>query len=306
MNRWSGNLKKLANCITTDTGMGDDNFNPMYAQDFITKWYLGLISSIYGKHSVLVLVLTGKQKSGKTEWFRRLFPDKLWRYYAEIKLKGTKDDEILMCQKLLIMDDEFGSEDLNDSSKMKRLTSKHEFTLREPYGHHSVILRRLALLGGTSNEHLVLNDPTGNRRVIPVNVLKIAFDEYNSIDKTDLLIEAYHMYQAGMSPELSGKEVETLNYNTTEFEAVNAEAELIMRVFKIPSGEPFHETMTSMDLVVTIQGATNMHGLKPNKIGLEMGRLGFKKKSIRDGDKTSKKWMVIVRKFVSSESNHSE
>ena len=132
-------ITKLANAIDTETPN---------VEKWIKHWGCGLISSIYGKSSPLVLVLAGGQNSGKTEFFRRLLPFELQEYYAESKLDAGKDDDILMCKKLIIMDDEFGGKSKKENKRFKELTSKHTFSIRAPYGRVSEDLIHL-------NYHLV-------------------------------------------------------------------------------------------------------------------------------------------------------
>ena len=67
---------------------------------------LGIIASMHGTYPLLILVLTGTQRIGKTKFFRNLLPDELMEFYAESKLDEGKDSEILMTKKLTILDDE--------------------------------------------------------------------------------------------------------------------------------------------------------------------------------------------------------
>ena len=222
----TGLIKQLCESISSDTGSNQ------YIEKMITKWLVGIIASIYGDHSPLLLALTGGQGTGKTEFFRRLLPKELQEYYAESKLDAGKDDEILMCQKIMILDDEFGGKSKMESKRLKELTSKAYFTLREPYGRKNVRLRRIAVLCGTSNDESLLNDPTGNRRIIPIRIISMDHEKYNSIDKTALLIECYHLYKSGYNWNLDKSDILELEQNTEEFEQIRPEKELILRFLK--------------------------------------------------------------------------
>ena len=263
---------------TINSGTKGDN----YADVFIMKWMVGIVASVYDRHSPLLLVLTGKQNSGKTEFFRRLMPVELKRYVAESKLDAGKDDDILMTQKILIIDDEMSGKSKQENKRLKELTSKDYFTLREPYGHHNVTLRRIAVLCGTSNDEMILNDPTGNRRIIPVNVDSIDFDLYNSIDKTALLMEAYHLFKAGYKYELNSGDIAFLAKNTVEFEQVRIEEELIKRYFKSENlirreeGEYIEFLQTSE--IKSIIEKNSGQKLSVYKIGQELKILGYDRK----------------------------
>jgi len=204
------------------------------AEIFIKKWLVGLIYLAHGRPSPLFLVLHGPQSSGKTEFFRRLLPKELFDYYSESKLDAGKDDEILMCEKWIVMDDEFGGKSKQESKKIKELTSKDVFSLRRPYARYNEDIKRLAALCGTTNDKKILNDPTGNRRIIPIHVDWVNRDLYNSIDKRELIIEAYHLYEQGFDINLTHEEQRKLNIFGNEFENISVERELFLKYYKSP------------------------------------------------------------------------
>jgi hypothetical protein len=280
-----GNIDKLIKSINTDT--------PNYDM-FIKKWLTSLMASINGKHSPLVLVLVGGQNTGKTEWFRRLLPDKLKAYYAEDKLDQGKDSEILMTKKLIIMDDEMGGKSKAESKTLNRLTSSQTFSIREPYGVVSVDLNRLAMLCGTTNYDGVLSDPTGNRRMLPIRVLSVDFDLYNSINKTDLFYEVYHLYNGNQNIyNLTTEEIKLLDDSTTEFEAPSQEQDMIMKFFRIPQQFEIFEYYTSTEILSTIKMKAQIN-LTTVMIGLRMKSLGFTKVSTKINGVPCYAWRVIT------------
>jgi len=249
----------------------------VYKNEFIKKWIVGIIASIFDSHSPLLLVLTGGQNTGKTEFFRRLLPPSLKNYYAESKLDAEKDSEILMCQKILILDDEFGGKSKFEAKRLKELTSKQEFTLREPYGRKNVTLRRMAVLCGTSNEDEILNDITGNRRIIPIRVNSIDFELYNSVNKEELLLQAYKLWQSDFSFELSNKEIGTLNIQTSEFEQISVEREMIYKFFKLPKNADINEGLSYLQTseIKSIIEKMTLQKLNINRLGQELKKLGY-------------------------------
>ena len=241
---------------------------------FGKKWMVGIISAIHGVHSPLMLILAGeKQGTGKTEAFRRMLPEELRCYYAESKLDAEKDDEILMTQKLIIMDDEMGGKSKKESKRLKELTSKQTFTLREPYGKMNVDLNRLAVLCGTTNDLQILNDPTGNRRLLPMQIHGINQASLNAIDKRKMLIEAYNLYKAGFEWNLSRQDIERLAGKTQKFEEYSTEYELLTKYFYKPVNT-WKEEMTATDVKVYIETRSNQK-LSLRRIGLELKRLGY-------------------------------
>jgi predicted P-loop ATPase len=264
----TGNIDKLINTITTDTQNHDL---------FIKKWLTSLMASINGKHSPLVLVLVGGQNTGKTEWFRRLLPSELKSYYAEDKLDQGKDSDILMTKKLIIMDDEMGGKSKAEAKMLNRLTSSQTFSIREPYGVVSVDLNRLAMLCGTTNIEGLLSDPTGNRRILPVKVLSIDHELYNSIDKKALFMEMYHLYNSGYNHNLSGDDIQILNDSTDEFKAVSQEEDMILKYFEIPINANQSEFFSSTEILSYIKVRSQIT-LSPVMIGLRMKSIGFNRR----------------------------
>lgn len=295
-----GNIDTICKAINSDTGWLEGEFDPDFVKYFFTKWAIGMIASIYGKHSPLLLALTGSQRTGKTEFFRRLLPNQLKRFYAESRLDAGKDDEILMTQKLIIMDDEMSGKSKLENKKLKELTSKQHFTLREPYGRRNVTLQRLATLSGTANDNALLSDPTGNRRIIPINILSIDIPVYNSVDKDELFMEFVRLYDSGQSWELSGQDIERLNASSSPFEQVCPEAELLNIHFGIPDSltDPMIEKMTSTEIKDYLERITEQR-LSLHKLGLELKAHNFHQKPVKMNGKNYRFWFVLKKNEAS-------
>lgn len=273
---YSNEINRLFASVRTDN---DDRF-----KYFGTKWLVGIIASIHGVHSPLMLVLAGrKQNTGKTEWFRRLLPKEWAQYYAESKLDAGKDDELLMTQKLLVVDDEMGGKSKKESKRLKELTSKQTFSLRRPYGHTNEDINRLAVLGGTSNELDLLNDPTGNRRIIPIEVLEIDHAAYNKVDKVALFVELFRLFVQGYDWQFTTDDVKRLNTGTEEFNEYTQEYEMVYQ-FYTPAREGAQDTdeMTATQIKIDLETKTNQK-ISIKKLGEELKRLGFEKKLKRKG-----------------------
>lgn len=256
------------------------------------KWLVGIISSIHGQHSPLMLVLSGDvQGTGKTEFLRRLLPAELKPYYAESKLDAGKDDEILMTQKLLIMDDEMGGKSKKDERRLKELLSRQTFSLREPYGRNNVDLNRLAVLCGTTNDRHILNDPTGNRRILPIHVLSIDHEKYNSLNKIDIFIEAYHLYKSGFNWQLSREEISALGLHGDMFQSYTSEYELINKYYDLPTNGTCDE-LTASEIKVHLE-RMSLQKLSLDKIGKELQRIGFKQVIKKISGKTKRVYEVL-------------
>jgi hypothetical protein len=263
------NIQLLLSSIITDTQ--DADF-------FILRWLLSVVASAYGNKSELVLVFCGeKQGTGKTHWFRYLLPKKIRYLYAESKMDAGKDDEILMCGRLIINDDEYGGKSKREEKRMKELTSKEFINVREPYGRVSVDLKRLAVFCGTSNEMQILSDPTGNRRIMPIHILGIDHELYNQCDKEALWRELFCMFQRGAEYTILKEDIERLNAATEMYKLSTPEDDLISKKLTPGSSTGLGEWMTLTDIQQYLMGDTKFNYLNTQRIGSILTSLGFEK-----------------------------
>ena len=263
------NIQLLLSSIITDTQ--DADF-------FILRWLLSVVASAYGNKSELVLVFCGeKQGTGKTHWFRYLLPKKIRYLYAESKMDAGKDDEILMCGRLIINDDEYGGKSKREEKRMKELTSKEFINVREPYGRVSVDLKRLAVFCGTSNEMQILSDPTGNRRIMPIHILDIDHDLYNQCDKEGLWRELFCMFQRGAEYTILKEDIERLNAATEMYKLSTPEDDLISKKLSPGSASGYGEWMTLTEIQQYLMVDTKFNYLNTQRIGSILTALGFEK-----------------------------
>jgi len=250
------------------------------------------MASIHGTYSLMILVLTGKQMIEKTNFFRNLLPDDLRNYYAESKLDAGKDDEVLMTQKLIIVDDEFGGKSKQEAKKLKDLSSKQYFSIRRPYGRFPEDIRRIAVLGGTSNDKEVLNDPTGNRRIIPLHINNIDKKKFENIDKTDLFMELYHEWKRiGDGWMLTKTEVDFLNRSTEKHEQELVEVQLIQKYCTLD--ETKCQSNTTTDVKVWLENKTNQK-LSLYKLGQSLIKCGYSRNYQKNNGKTQQVWNVLI------------
>jgi len=292
------NAIKIAPIYTVEDGKTIE-VSEQFKHGLVSKWIISLIASMHGTYSLLILVLCGHQGIGKTNFFRWLLPAELRDYYGESKLDRGKDDEILMCRKLILCDDEFSGKSKNEYKLLKQYASTQFFNLRQPYGRKFEDFRRYAVLCGTSNENEVINDPTGNRRIIPMNVLDIDFTEYNNVDKTALLLEAYAIWKAqgDSSWQLNSRDINTLEQYTTANKQVDSMEEAVNMFFTIPTeGEVFAKGenvkfWSTTEVQVHIEANTKLK-VYPNRLGMALQNLGYVQLNRREDGKSKKGYWI--------------
>lgn len=297
----TGNISKIISSIHGTMKNVEGSHSRNYNDYFIEKWLLSVVASAHGTYSLLILVLSGKQISGKTKWLRGLLPDDLKRYYAESKLDEGKDDQINMCTHLIICDDEYGGKSKQEAKKLKDLSSKQTFTIRRPYGRSSEDLNRYAVLCGTSNETDVINDITGNRRVIPINIESVDFDIYNSVDKTNLWIELYHIWKEfGDDWMLTSSDVKILNDHNAEYTESSTEAELIYAHF-MPSDYRSYDKFTSTEIRQYLEQQSGIKNISQRRLGIELKKMGYIGKLYKQSGQVFKAYDISKKQQITEE-----
>jgi len=250
----------------------EDFVNCLQVQDdrqlnFVFRWLLGIPATLHGEVVRIVLVICGKQNTGKSSWFRQLLPEELEPYYAESHLDNGKDDEIGLTQKLIVMDDEFGGRNSRSIEKFKSIISKDKFYLREPYGKYNIDLKRLALIGGTSNDEQLISDSTGNTRILPVYIDGIDYEKMNAIDRTDLLVQLFKLYEQGETWKLTPAENEYLRIISDDFSETNFEREMLYKYFTPDKIGSFY---TTSDVMQFLEARTAKSRIRLRILGTEL------------------------------------
>ena len=184
-----------------------------------------------------------------------------------------------------------GGKSKKESKRLKELTSKQTFTLREPYGKMNVDLNRLAVLCGTTNDMQILNDPTGNRRLIPIQIRSIDYKKYNEVDKRLLLIEAYNLWKSGYEWQLTSEDVEAMQQNNNKFEEFSLEYELINKYFRIPN-ESWLIEMSATEIKIHLE-KVSMQKISLKRVGMELKRMGFESMIKKVNGKTIQVYSVM-------------
>jgi len=271
-NKWDNisRIRQIAACINSNTG------TPQWRERMVTLWLVGIIESIYGGISELNFILVGKKNTGKTFFFRNILPSELKGYFANSQLNRGTDDEILMCEKLVIFNDEYGGKRKDAEREEKRLMASDSFSLRVPYGRGNETIKRMANLCGTCNELDILDDATGNRRIIIMEAIgKFNFEAYNNVCKAQLLAEAKALWDAGERPVLNDEEIDILEKLTDKkYGKVSFEAEMIALHLLPPDKTEPWDFMTTTEVKNYLELYTK-EKININKLGSQLKKIGY-------------------------------
>jgi len=106
---------------------------------------------------------------------------------------------------------------------------------------------------------------------LPIDVLSIDHELYNSIDKNELFMEIYRAYESGEDWKLNKEELDQLNAVGKDFEQTPYERELILKFFKRPEGgDGYSEWLTATEIKDVIELNTRQKIMSMKKFGSEL------------------------------------
>lgn len=239
----------------------------------------GIIASIQGNPTRYIFVLHGKQHTGKTEFFLRLLPQSLRERYVAVSNLTNKYDELLMAECLLLVMDEWRALAKLDNEHFKSLSSLKKITINRKYEKEHVNLVRRAVLVGTSNSSMLVNDSSGNTRVVGMEVLKRNFKLFDAIDKYRLFAWALHRVEerGEASYTFSNAELKVLEKKSEAHQLPNPYREEVDRYFRRMTAEEesYHKGMTASEVANHINMRTS-HRLFPQVMGKELLNMGYR------------------------------
>lgn len=211
---------------------------------FTRKILVAAVTRIYrpGAKFDYCVVLIGPQGAGKSYIVKRL--GKEWHSDSLITVKGKEAYEQLQGAWILEMAELTATKKV-DVEAVKHFISKAEDTFRVAYGRHNETFKRQCVFFGSTNDYDFLNDPTGNRRFLPITVTgsgtKNMWVDLTEEEVDQIWAEAKALFEQGESLALS-KEIEE---KAQEIQAAHTQenpiAESIRNYLEIPVPTNWYE-----------------------------------------------------------------
>ena len=213
-------INPILDWIESKTWDGKDRIRPFadtltvsdedrhYRDVALTTWLLQCIAAADGARRTpnkdalpkyeLAFILQGGQGAKKTSWFKRLVPKNLGVYIIDgAHLDPADKETVRICISSWIC--ELGELDSTfrraDISRLKAFLSKQTDTLRLPYDRVESQFGRRTSFCGSVNPEQFLNDSTGSRRFLPLQVT--ACDSLHAIDMQQLWAQVWTLYLSG-------------------------------------------------------------------------------------------------------------
>lgn len=249
---WDG-IKRLPTLLTYFHGDGANATYPDGTQVplhglLIKRWLLGCVArAIDGgkagafKHQTPMLVIIGRQGLGKSSFVRWLVSGVGYEFHQEGPIDPHKEgDWRSMVTKWIWEVAELGASlKKTDRDSLKGIITKEWHTYRKPYGRYNITKPTLCNFVGTINpETGFLDDPTGHRRFLPIQLTAIERGYAEAIDINQLWAEIVALYLAGESPELSDIERNALSSVYEEHEVENPIQTYIAMYFHVSPSNP--------------------------------------------------------------------
>jgi putative DNA primase/helicase len=225
---WDGKdrLELLAKSVTTPT--------PGPWRLYLRRWALQTIEASCGwtirrkSQKGMVLVLTGKQRIGKTRWFTSLAPD-FSKVGKNLNLNGhgARDSKHEALQGVIV---ELGELDATfkktDIAALKAFITEITDEYRLPYAAGWLKRPRCASFCGSVNDRRFLSDYTGSGRFLVIEA-EGKLDVDHGVDMQQFWAQMYAAWEGGEQHWLTDAEEEMRDELSSNFQTVDVVAEKI-------------------------------------------------------------------------------
>lgn len=254
---------------------------------WLRRWGVAAVGKVLGGRSVSVqnpmIVFAGEQDVGKSTLARWLCPMAHDTYFIESEIKPESEDHKRhLATKFVWEVGELGATTRKaDREALKAFLTRVETTFRTPYAKHTVTKPALASFIGTLNpEAGFLNDPTGHRRFLPVELKAIDFAYIQKLDPSQLWAQFVAMYRAGEPVRLTPEESTMADSIRLQHEAEDNFSGFICKFYDIdltrakPCSDNVAWSVPTTDIVeqLDINGVRNVN---VTNIGVSLRRLGL-------------------------------
>lgn len=214
--------------------------NPDKWNEYLVKWLIGVVAnamSDVGCQNHTCLVLTGEQGKFKTTWLDHLCPDPLKSYLFTGKIDPQGKDVLTLIAEYLFIniDDQLRALNKRDENELKNLITTPAVKYRRPYDTYIEEYSHLASFMASVNGNDFLTDPTGSRRFLPFEVIRIDIDKALSINMDQVFSEIMYLYKQGVRYWFDDKEIEELHRLSSGFHVQTVEYEMLMQGFEKPN-----------------------------------------------------------------------
>ena len=278
---WDGQ-NHIARVFSRIPGLSSEQLNylTIWLRSAVAHWMQ--MDMLHGNECVPTLI--GQQGCGKTVFVRRLLPPHLREYFlGHLNLANKFDKEMALTNNLLVNLDELDAIRHSQQASLKQALSVNKVNSRPIFGRTQEDRPRFASFVATTNNRHPLQDSTGSRRYICIQIPDgQMIDNTGEIDYGQLYAQVVYELQELKAPYwFNNEEVARIQQLNQEFMEQKDIAEIITACFRKPKEGEVVKTMNSTEMLKIIQreypSVKNTHGTKVS-IGTAMKELGFEHK----------------------------
>jgi predicted P-loop ATPase len=235
---------------------------------------------LHGNECVPTLI--GSQGCGKTTFVRRLLPASLREYYLDhLNLSNKFDKEMALTNNLIVNLDELDAIRPSQQSSLKQTLSVSKVNGRPIFGRTQEDRLRFASFVATTNNRHPLQDATGSRRYICIQIPDgQMIDNTGDIDYGQLYAQVmYELLELKAPYWYSNDEVARIQQLNLDFMEKKDIGEMFTACFRQPNEGEVVKTMNCDQIVSIIQrDYPTLQNTIGNKVrlGKVISALGFK------------------------------
>ena len=254
------------------------------------RWMLGMVAQWLGyparcANALAPILISAEQGMCKSTFCSILLPEELRAYYTDkFAITSTSGCEQKISTFGLINMDEFDQYTERMLTLLKNLMQMKKVNYRKCFKAYFSDLPRIASFIGTSNEKSLLTDETGSRRFLCIEIEKPI--DCSPIDYTQLYAQLKFELESGKRYWLSKEEELEIEQHNRAFYRHSPEEEAFYKMFTLPKDNEPSMNLSATDIYNQLQKRFPkiMQGVKPQRIGNVMTKIGAKRMHTRLGN----------------------
>ena len=254
------------------------------------RWMLGMVAQWLGyparcANALAPILISAEQGMCKSTFCSILLPEELRAYYTDkFAITSTSGCEQKISTFGLINMDEFDQYTERMLTLLKNLMQMKKVNYRKCFKAYFSDLPRIASFIGTSNEKSLLTDETGSRRFLCIEIEKPI--DCSPIDYTQLYAQQKFELESGKRYWLSKEEELEIEQHNRAFYRLSPEEEAFYKMFTLPKDNEPSMNLSATDIYNQLQKRFPkiMQGVKPQRIGNVMTKIGAKRMHTRLGN----------------------
>ena len=208
------------------------------------RWFLGMVATWLGRSrdhaNSVVPMLVGEQGCRKSTFCKLLLPHSLREYYIDdIKLDNAEQVERMLGRMALVNIDEYNAK------------TERDVQVRLMRSEQYLMVQRMASFIATTNERQPLNDPTGSRRYLCVEVTG-QIDTVSPLNYQQLYAQALYELEHGEPYYMTSEEEQLMQRHNEQFQNLST-ADILLSTYYVPAPRSQQNFMRAVDILADLQ-----------------------------------------------------